>query len=255
MMGGMGGGMGGGLIGSLMKGVMGGMNGNPSVGQPQMTETIADDYDVARWKRADGLDAAPTMVQTVRADWDKKNSEKQEKSPLKKLLSKFSRKKNTKSTVTYEPEPRPAGGTVVTPEMKKATQRINPTAEQNTVVEPPKRKRVYDTITGKNYLGLSFRTEIDDFFTMNPINSAILAVDSLGMGLLTLNQVTTGTPGMEPAPEMCQEELPQDIADQPSQIRKQTGGLQNLIAQRTDTNYMNEFHKSREQQKYNVRIR
>lgn len=192
MPGGMGGGMGGGLMGSLMKGVMGGMN-NQSVGRTQVAEPIIDDYDVARWQRADGLDAPSTMVQAVRADWDRKKAQEQKKSPLKRLFSRFSRKKETKAAVSSEPEPRPAGGTIVTPEMKKASQRINPTAEREPMVqneEPPGCRNELCERDHKNYLGLSFQTELDGFFTANPVNSAVLAVDSLGMGALTLNQVT-----------------------------------------------------------------
>lgn len=253
MPGGMGGGMGGGLLGGLMKGAMGGMNRNPSAGQTQAAETIVDDYDVARWQRADGLDVVPTMVQTVRADWDRKKSEEQKRSPLKKLLSKFSRKKELKAPISSDSEPRPAGGTIVMPEMKKASQRIIPTAERDVTVqqtEPSGRRGEHDNISGKNYLGLSFQTKIDSFFTANPINSAILAVDSLGMGALTLNQVVA-TPEAEDFPEPSQPNL----AKQPLPDDEQDGRLQNSIAQRTDTNYMNEFHKNREQQKYNVRIR
>lgn len=248
MPGGMGG-MGGGLLGGLMKGAMGGMNRNPSAGQTQGAETIVDDYDVARWQRADGLDVVPTMVQTVRADWDKKKAEEQKKSPLKKLLNKFSRKKEPKIAISSEPEPRSAGGTIVTPEMKKASQRIKPAAEQEVTVqqaEPPRSRSQRCTTDRKNYLGLNFQTELDGFFTSNPVNSAILAVDSLGMGALTLNQITR-------VPEFP--EKPLDLADQPLQDKEQSSSFQNLIAQRTDTNYMNEFRKSREQQKYNVRIR
>lgn len=246
--------MGGGLMGMLMKGGMGGMNRNPSAGQTQAAETIVDDYDLARWQRADGLDVAPTMVQTVRADWEKKKAEEQKKSPLKKFFSRFSCKKETKTVVSSEPEPRPTGGTVVTPEMKKASQRINPTAEREAVTqqaEVSRRQTERCEACGKNYLGLSFQTEIDGFFTANPINSAILAVDSLGMGALTLNQITIPQ-------EKAQHEQPrfkQDILEQPLSDKEQTDSLQNTIAQRADTSYMNEFHKGREQQKYNVRIR
>lgn len=250
MPGGMGGGMGGGLMGMLMKGTMGGMNRNPAAGQPQAAETIADDYDVARWQRADGLDVVPTMVQTVRADWDRKKSEEQKRSPLKKVLSKFSRKKEPKVPVSNEPEPRPAGGTIVMPEMKKASQRINPAAERESTVqraEAPERQAEHRDIFCKNYLGLSFQTEIGGFFTVNPINSAILAVDSLGMGALALNQVAV-TPETEALPEPPSVNVQQDFAER-------SDSMQNPIAQRTDTNYMNEFHKSREQQKYNIRIR
>ena len=247
------GGMGGGLMGMLMKGAMGGMNRNPAAGQPQAAETITDDYDVARWQRADGLDVVPTMVQTVRADWDRKKSEEQKRSLLKKVLSKFSRKKEPKVPISNEPEPRPAGGTIVTPEMKKASQRINPAAERETTVqraEAPGRQEEHHNTREKNYLGLSFQTEIGGFFTANPINSAILAVDSLGMGALALNQVAV-TPETEALPEPP----PVDLAERPLPGEERSGSVQNPITQRTDTNYMNEFHKGREQQKYNVRIR
>lgn len=245
----MGGGMGGGLMGILMKGVTGGMNRDPSAVQPPAAEPVADDYDVSRWKRADGLDA-PTMVQTVRADWDKRSAERQEGSPLKKLFGKLTRKKEAKaSDAAAEPESRPAGGTVVTPEMKKTSQRINPSAEQEEAAQPaPLRGSECAVRGGKNYLGLSFQTELGGFFTSNPVNSAILAVDTLGMGVLAFNQVVPA-PEAEAAPE------PRPAAE-PAEIPGQApaGGLQNLIAQRADTNYMNEFHKSREMQKYNVRI-
>lgn len=240
------GGMGGGLMGMLMKGAMGGMNRNPAAGQTQAAETIADDYDVARWQRADGLDAAPTMVQAVRADWERKKAEEQKKSPLKRFFSRFSRKKEPKGSTPIEPEPRPAGGTIVTPEMKKTSQRITPALERDIRAEPLCRRAERRNPDERNYLGLSFQTQLDSFFTVNPVNSAILAVDSLGMGALTLNQVTA-----TPAPDGA----PQDRADQLPPDRTQAGEDQNSAPSRPDANYMNEFRKSREQQKYNVRIR
>lgn len=244
-------------MGSLMRGAMGGMNRSPSGSQTQTAQNIVDDYDVARWQRADGLDVVPTMVQAVRSDWDRKNSEKQERSPIKKLFSKFKRKKAAKTEIASEPEPRPAGGTIVAPEMKKASQRINPAAERDAAAqqaEPPKRPDRRFIADGKNYLGLSFQSEIDGFFVANPINSAILAVDSLGMGALTLNQVTVA-PELNTSFEMPQANVQRDIADLPSPGNEQAGSPQNPMTQRADTSYMNEFHKSREQQKYNVRIR
>ena len=232
------GGMGGGLMGMLMKGAMGGMNRNPAAGQTQAAQNIVDDYDVARWQRADGLDVVPTMVQAVRADWDRKNSEKQERSPLKKLFRKFTRKKEAKTAIVSEPESRPAGGTIVAPEMKKASQMALPGRQERRC-----------NADGKNYLGLSFQSEIDGFFTANPVNSAILAVDSLGMGCLTLNQIGVMTE-TESLPEQSRAK-----AAEPLQGNEEPGALQGPDMQRAGTNYMNEFHKSREQQKYNVRIR
>lgn len=246
------GGMGGGLMGILMKGAMGGMNRNLAAERTQAAEPVMDDYDVARWQRADGLDAVPTMVQAVRADWDRKNSEKQERSPLKKLFRKFTRKKEAKTAIVSEPESRPAGGTIVAPEMKKASQRINPAAERDDAARQmalPGRQERRCNADGKNYLGLSFQSEIDGFFTANPVNSAILAVDSLGMGCLTLNQIGAMTE-TESLPEQSRAK-----AAEPLQGNEETGALQGLDMQRAGTNYMNEFHKSREQQKYNVRIR
>lgn len=242
--------MGGGLMGMLMKG---GMNGKPPAGQPQTTETIVDDYDLARWQRADGLDVVPTMVQTVRADWERKKAEEQKRSPLKKIFSRFSQKKKPETVSCSEPEPRPAGRTIMTPEMKKASQHIDPTSERESAVqqtEAPRCQTERCENGKKNYLGLSFQTEIDVFFTANPVNSAILAVDSLGMGALTLNQVTV-TPEWEADPALIKQDMEAELLP----CNDETDSLRNVITQRTDTNYMNEFHKSREQQKYNVRIR
>lgn len=239
-------------MGMLMKGAMGGMNRNPAAGQTQAAEPVTDDYDVARWQRADGLDAAPTMVQAVRVDWEKRKAGEQKKSALKRFFSRFSRKKEIKAAVSEEPAPRPAGGTIVTPEMKKASQRIDPTAERDgtarrTELLEPRSERC--DISGRNYLGLSFQTEIGGFFTANPVNSAILAVDSLGMGCLTLNQI-----GAMRETESLPEQ-PRAKAAEPLESHEETGALQGPDMQRVGTSYMNEFHKSREQQKYNVRIR
>lgn len=141
----------------------------------------------------------------------------------------------------------------MTPEMKKASQHIDPTTERENAVqqaEAPRCQTEHCENGKKNYLGLSFQTEIDGFFTANPVNSAILAVDSLGMGALTLNQVTV-TPEWEADPALIRQNMEAELLP----CNDETDSLRNVITQRTDTNYMNEFHKSREQQKYNVRIR
>ncbi|MCD8099416.1 MAG: hypothetical protein LUE06_02390 [Oscillospiraceae bacterium] len=246
MPGGMGGGMGGGLMSLLTRGMgggmgMGGMGRSQNVQQTQQT----DEYDVDRWQRADGLDAAaPTMVQTVRADWDDRAAAKQQRSPVRRLINKLTRKKDEPASAP-QPDMRPSGGTVTTPEMKKATQRTRAAEAEPTVQPEPAAPRFDDA--SPNYLGLSFHTELDGFMTANPINSAILAGDSLSMGMLTLNQATpvyaAETPRVQSAP--APENAPTAVS---------AGGAQNIIAQRAELNYMNDFHRSREEQKYNVRI-
>jgi hypothetical protein len=230
----MGGGMGGGLMGLLMKGGMGAPPG-------QSQAAGGDVYDVSRWQRSDGLDAAPTMVQSVRADWERKNEEQRERSVFKKLRRIFHRKQ-TEPVKAAEPESRPAGGTVVTPEMKKASQRIHPSGGRETPTpqaHPPQTSAERGGNREKNYLGLSFQTEIDGFFTMNPMNSALLAVDRLGMGALTLNQVVR-EPGPEPPDERTQATAPSEEPE---------------AAPHGDVGYMGAFRANREQQKYQVRIR
>ncbi|MCC8048373.1 MAG: hypothetical protein LIO52_04655 [Oscillospiraceae bacterium] len=244
MPGGMGGGMGGGLMSLLTRGGgmgMSGMGRNQNVQQTQQT----DEYDVDRWQRADGLDAAaPTMVQTVRADWDGRAAAKQQRSPVRRLINKLTRKKDEPAAAP-QPDMRPSGGTVTTPEMKKATQRAR-AAEAEPAVQPEPAAPLFNNAS-PNYLGLSFHTELDGFMTANPINSAILAGDSLSMGMLTLNQATpvyaaeTSRVQSTPAPENALAAV-------------STSGAQNIIAQRAELNYMNDFHRSREEQKYNVRI-
>ncbi|MCD8343764.1 MAG: hypothetical protein LUC19_05185 [Oscillospiraceae bacterium] len=248
MPGGMGGGMGGGLMSLLRRGGgmgggmgMGGMGRNQNVQQTQQT----DEYDVDRWQRADGLDAAaPTMVQTVRADWDGRAAAKQQRSPVRRLINKLTRKKDEPAAAP-QPDMRPVGGTVTTPEMKKATQRTR-AAEAESAVQPEPAAPQLD-YASPNYLGLSFHTELDGFMTANPINSAILAGDSLSMGMLTLNQATpvyaAETPRVQSAP-----------APENAPLAVSADGAQNIIAQRAELNYMNDFHRSREEQKYNVRI-
>ncbi|MCD8240762.1 MAG: hypothetical protein LUB58_05230, partial [Oscillospiraceae bacterium] len=195
-MGGMGGGMGGmgGLLGGLMRGGggMGGMNGGMGRSQTvQTTQTVTDEYDLTRWQRADGLDApGPSMVQTVRADWEKKQDAKTQPPPPRRAKRRFSRKTPkvpAAADAAGEP-PRPAGGTIVMPEMKKATQRINTgAAAAPAPVAPPRAVRPA-ALRERNYLGLHCETGIEPFFTANPINSVLLAVDNLGLGALTLNQ-------------------------------------------------------------------
>ncbi len=245
------GGLGGGMPGM---GGMGGM-GQSQTTATQTTTTTSNEYDVDRWQRADGLDAtSPTMVQTVRADWDAKKAEQEEKNPLKRLANKFKKKKASGKPTPSE-ERRPGGGTVVTPEMKKA---LRTHAEPDT--PPPAAAAIaaeaIAPTAGRNYLGLDIPTSLDGFFTSNPLNSAYLAVDSLGLGMLALNQILPTAEPLPPvqaplpaAPAPTAPAAPQTAAPTPGPAPRQ-----NLIAQRSDTRYMNEFHQSREQQKYQVRI-
>ncbi|MCD8376119.1 MAG: hypothetical protein LUD69_04190, partial [Oscillospiraceae bacterium] len=195
-----GGGPGGGMGG--MGGMMGGMNRNSQTQQTtQQTSTETSDvYDVDRWKRADGMDEVEnkTNVQQVRDAWDKQAEEKKKNSLLSRIKARFSKKKK-------EEEPPRRNGTITMPEAKKAQKRINngkddlPGEAPDYVpvpapVLPPETAAMVAAQTAQkpvNYLGLTCYSDLDGFFTANPVNSAILAVDSLGLSSLTLNQVFT----------------------------------------------------------------
>ncbi|MCD8332389.1 MAG: hypothetical protein LUB63_07710, partial [Oscillospiraceae bacterium] len=196
-----GGGPGGGMGG--MGGMMGGMNRNSQQNQ-QTTQTTStetsDVYDVDRWKRADGMDdvESKTNVQQVRDAWDRETEEKKKNSLLTKLKARFSKKKK-------EEEPPKRNGTITMPEAKKAQKRINngkddlpgeapdyiPPAAPVAAVPSAAAAVVAAERRPVNYLGLTCYSDLDGFFTANPVNSAILAVDSLALGSLTLNQVLT----------------------------------------------------------------
>lgn len=271
MPGGMMGGMGG-LLGGLMggrggMGGMGGMGGGMNSQQNQNTQqqgtvTVSDVYDVDRWKRADGMDSVEnkTNVQQVRDAWDREAEEKKKKSLLTKIKSIFRKK---------QPETPPVvNGTVTTPEMKKAQKRINNGKEPEQPIAAPVVTVVPDwERLDKNYLGLFAHSDIDSFFTANPVNSAILAVDSLAFGSLTLNQVNVPsvTVVSVPAPASVTDSAPTGAAQEPAAIPAQgqppvnpvpsaVGPGRNLIAQRAGTDFMGAFHESREQRKYEVKI-
>ncbi len=56
---------------------------------------------------------------------------------------------------------------------------------------------IYLGSIGRNYLGLSVHSGIDGFFSSNPINSCLLAGDSLSMGYLSLNQTGADRYGLD----------------------------------------------------------
>ena len=241
MPGGMGG-MGGGLMGSLMRGAMGGMNQNGTRSEP--AQSTSDVYDVDRWKRADGLDYSATMVQTVRNDWEQKKAAAAKpslKQKTKALLQRFSHKKVPKQEARNEQTALPVGGTVITPEMKKASHRINASAEEAGSPSNAAPVSQMEVVRRENYLGLQFQSELDHFFTENPLNSAILAVDQLGLGPLTLNQIAE----KPVAPAQYSQSMDRIAANAPAQAS---------ASQRPEMNYMNELRESREQRKYDVHV-
>ncbi len=264
--------MGGGGPGGGMGGMMGGMNRNSQQNQ-QTTQTASaetsDVYDVDRWKRADGMDdvESKTNVQQVRDAWDRETEEKKKNSLLTKLKTRFQKKKK-------EEEPPRRNGTITMPEAKKAQKRIN-NGRDDLPGEAPDYVSPAAPVTAipravpaeerrpVNYLGLTCYSDLDGFFTANPVNSAILAVDSLALGALTLNQVltpmdvgaapslsvpTAAQPGAVPAPS-------QAAGTSEPLARPAAGGAgRNFITQRAGTDYMDAFHESREQRKYEVKI-
>ncbi len=240
------GGMGGGIMGMLMSGTGGMMGGGPQNAPESSNAMQSDVYDVDRWKRADDVDAAPTTVQAVRSAWEREQAEREQRSlkyKLKTLLKKLSGKKESKGEDRQEAQP--AGGTVVMPEMKKASKRISSPGEQVEKERAVPIPEIYGNVKSEvNYLGLDVPTGIDDFFTENPLNSAILAVDSLSMGPLTLNQVKAGSGKVSP------DQRAEAVAAEP--LRE--AGPADQKGKPANTSYMDDFHANREQRKYQVRI-
>ena len=251
-MGGMGGMMGGmpgmGGLGGMMGGMRSGMQ------QPQQTQqnTAAAEneiYDVDRWRRSDEQDlpAEPTNVQLVRDAWERESQKKKQKSiktVLKKLSSRKGKKKaekearkqtENKSASPFEWPEEKKQGTIVMPDMKASQKRITGTKNDAADNAPlPAIEIPYEH--GVNYLGLHAPAGIESFFTSSPLNSAILAGDSLSMGPLSLNQVSDGRNFAMPGPEMRPVEMP---AEAPAEGK---------------TEYMDAFRESREGRKYEVRI-
>jgi hypothetical protein len=226
-MGGMPGEMGG--MGGLMGMVMG-RGGGVSPGQTtQTTETSAAEiYDVTRWKQAETESPdAPTAVQAVRADWERKKQEKSRfslENKWKELKERFAPKKAAAPAAQEQEPSRQAVGTIQMPELKKASQRIKPdtpSAEVPTITQPVFAK------PEANYLGLITPAGIDGFFGENPTNSVLLAVDTLSMGGLALNQVA-----------------------QPARVEETSKPIES----QGQTAYMDSFHEAREARKYDVRI-
>ncbi len=304
-MGGPGGGMGG------MGGPGGGMGGmgrnNQNQQNTQETEDTSDVYDVDRWKRADGMDDGyqelsydrRTNVQQVRDAWDRDKKEKEGKGLGSRIKNIFSRDKEKENKKKKEEAPPPVNYTVTTPEMKKVQNRsTNPIANAEKaekeakaaetspvapVVNPVIQQRPEHAF---NYLGLTFPSDIDTFFTSNPINSAILATDSLSLGPLTLDQVAStdgfGIPPInlvassvapaQPDPPIVEQaaavagspplagstqNIPPSLENKDERQPGPAGArgpARNLITERTGTNLMDSYRDSREQRKYEVKI-
>ncbi len=250
-MGGMGG-MGG--PGRMMGSGMSGMNGqnmsNPQAGQ----SGTYDVYDVDRWKRADGMDATATNVEMVRDAWDRKEAEKKAAKKEKSLLKRSKRKttgifakkerKAEEEAVAAEME-RPRTGTIHTSEMKKAEHNIesvemdpSAAAVSDAAIPTSLQNDQYTFSKKYNYLGLETPSRIESFMTSNPLNSVILAVDSLSLGLLTQNQLKSREERMlsyySGDSEKISEVMPQE---------------------ENGTTYMNMVRENRENKKYEVHVR
>ena len=85
------------------------------------------------------------------------------------------------------------GNTIITPGMRKATHHIPETFPEDGYWNDPVRdhsvKRSVYKEKKRNSIGLSVPAGIDSFFSSSPLNSTLLAVDSLSAGPLTLNQI------------------------------------------------------------------
>ncbi|MCC8123614.1 MAG: hypothetical protein LIO58_08740, partial [Oscillospiraceae bacterium] len=238
--------------------------GNNTAGTTDATTDAAlTQYDVDRWKQAESTGAAvsadKTMVQQVREGWDQRESSgKGLFGRTKKNNIATRRAEEAANADQTERDARPAGGTVNYMEQakrKKAQEEQEGTARRR---EPPP-KRVMENCPiaqefGKqNYLSLSIKTGIDSYFSSNPLNSALLAVDTLGMEGLTLNQVASPRSVVAKCPDcpVCYalEEL----------RRRQTAAqevVEHLMAPdaRQDEGYMRSVRRQTSERKYEVKM-
>lgn len=214
--GGMGGGMGMGVMGG-----MGGMNRGQSAQQTEQTQT-ADEYDVDRWQRADGLDNT-SAIEQVRADWDK-----YEQSKKARLPSIFKRRRTGENKTPHGETAQPAAQPSK-PAPKPTERAAAPSvpAPAPTVPSPaPTQAAAAAAEDWHSCIGLSTPASIDGFFLQNPLNSTYLAVDTLALGSIMLNQVV------------------QPRAPQP----------QSRPAESEEGSYMAGVRQGNEQRKYDVHI-
>lgn len=184
-MGGMGRGMGG-MMGGMGRSMMGGANGGQTA-QTQ-TQTAADEYDVDRWQRADGLDNV-SAIEQVRADWDKYEEKKKARLP-----SIFKRRNTGANKVPKTAEQTEAPAPQSAP---RRQERASAAAPTTAAAAPPPPVQTPDRIPPtpaaeagwKSCIGLSTPASIDGFFQTSPINSTFLAVDTLALGPMVFSQV------------------------------------------------------------------
>lgn len=201
-MGNMAGGMGGGM------GPMGGMNGMGaalSQDTSRADAAAAEEYDVDRWKRADEQEqwnrqngtGEKSALEQVRQEWEKKNEKKT--SRLRRLLRKDGKKKEElpvgyteHGTLNVRSSPGRRS------EEERRLQNLSETAADAS--EKTDREKSFSAGAGdENGAGrdgmIPHTREFRRFFTENPVNSVLLAYDSLSTGPLTLNQVVQSAEG------------------------------------------------------------
>lgn len=157
------------------------------------------------------------------------------------------------------------GNTIITPGMRKSLHHVPEISEEE---ESPSRSETDSLVQFKesrNLIGLRTGAGIDSFFGNSPLNSILLAVDSLSFGPLTVNQVRQQEVSFNADSGLFPREKTADSYAGPSsegesvsdKIRPPGGSNMkiNLITNRTGTHYMNSLREEREQRKYDVRVR
>ena len=184
------------------------------------------------------------------------------------------------------------GNTIITPGMRKALHHIPEVVrdcEDNRACDSSadNKGRPYYRIRENSPIGLMTRAGIDSFFSSNPLNSTLLAVDSLSMGPITLNQVrkqevdvnlpgkfifsegnrfhSAGIESVLSAETMSggNNHVAFDHTGESNPSSESISGVSNvssirnnnLITEHTGAQYMNALREHREQRKYDVRVR
>lgn len=161
-----------------------------SVQKPQDAEDTANElYDVDRWREAerqaewdrDIIGTSGSNIEQVRRKWNKASDADDDDADD---IYGSSAARDSASERRSERDVR----------VNSVYARIN---RQDVGPVTDAREGIHSGSTGRNPLGLSVCSGIDGFFSSNPINSCLLAGDSLSMGYLSLNQTVADRYGLD----------------------------------------------------------
>ena len=215
-------------------------------------------------------------IQAVKDDWEKKAGKESRKKEKRQDPEQYLNRTRTLENDEI-PSEQPKSGTIVTKQMKQSQRRIgNDTSgdmnafTQSTAPLVGAGAAASDTaaasaasaacgdpcfkgISGRcdrcvrNYLGLSVQSDIEGFFTKDPLNSLILAADQLSLSPLALDTPLSSLP-------LEMGSASSDLNRAPKQPRPDERAVDEVKAASKDQGYIQSIREARETEKYEVRI-